>query len=469
MNLSSTYLFYDLETSGLNPAFDQILQFAAIRTDADFHELERHEFRVRLRPDVIPSPGALLATGVTTMQTLTTGLCEYDAVREIHAMMNQPGTISAGYNSLSFDDKFLRFAFYRNLLPPYTHQWQNGCRRLDLFPVTVLYWLAGSPLLTWPSLEGKPTLRLEHLSRENSLADGQAHDALVDVAATVELARRLYQDEARWADCLTLFDKTTFDDRLAHLPHYGERPCALLIHGKFGYDQQCQVPVLYLGRSNVAGVAHLWLRLDRPELAQTTLSTIAETTWVIRQKPGEPPFVHSPQSHRLSIERRAVTRNNIAWLRRQPELLTAIGHHHLTRPFDDSFVPDADAALYANGFSSSATERKCVRFHQAPLSEKVDETPQFEAETVRELAARLLSRNFGLGYRFPSYAAYEQRVRDETRPLLDYQGRSRLTPIKALTEIEAAQQKELTPLERSILLDLKQYICYQFGSHDNAG
>ncbi len=302
-----TYLFYDLETSGLNPAFDQILQFAAIRTDAAFQELSRHEFRVRLRPDVIPSPGALLATGVTTMQALTTGLYEYDAVREIHALVNQPGTISTGYNSLSFDDKFLRFAFYRNLLPPYTHQWQNGCRRLDLFPITVLYWLANSPLLTWPSLEDKPTLRLEHLSHENSLADGQAHDALVDVTATVELARRLHQDEGRWADCLTLFDKTTFDDRLAHLPHYGERPYALLIHGKFGYDQQCQVPALHLGQSNVAGVAHLWLRLDRPELAQTTPSTIAQTTWVIRQKPGEPPFVHSPHSHKLSEERRDVT------------------------------------------------------------------------------------------------------------------------------------------------------------------
>ncbi|MFO7680452.1 MAG: hypothetical protein R6X34_10410 [Chloroflexota bacterium] len=67
MNHSSTYLFYDLETSGLNSAFDQCLQFAAIRTDADFQVLERHEFRVRLRPDIIPSPGALLATGVTAL------------------------------------------------------------------------------------------------------------------------------------------------------------------------------------------------------------------------------------------------------------------------------------------------------------------------------------------------------------------------------------------------------------------
>lgn len=161
-------------------------------------------------------------------------------------------------------------------------------------------------------------------------------------------------------------------------------------------------------------------------------------------------------------------RNNIAWLRRQPELLAAISHHHLSRPLDDSFAPDADAALY-NGFLSPATQSACARFHEATLAEKVDQAPQFEDETVRELAARLLSRNFGLGYRFPSYAAYEQRIRDEARPLPDYRGCARLTPGQALTEIEAAHQKELTPLDRSILLDLKQYIGYQFGRFDGIG
>jgi exodeoxyribonuclease I len=73
MTPPTTYLFYDLETSGLNPAFDQILQFAAIRTDADFQEIERHNFRIRLRPDIIPSPGALLATDVSVLKAITTG------------------------------------------------------------------------------------------------------------------------------------------------------------------------------------------------------------------------------------------------------------------------------------------------------------------------------------------------------------------------------------------------------------
>ena len=41
--MQRTYLFYDIETSGLNKCFDQVLQFAAIRTDLELHELEHYE------------------------------------------------------------------------------------------------------------------------------------------------------------------------------------------------------------------------------------------------------------------------------------------------------------------------------------------------------------------------------------------------------------------------------------------
>jgi exodeoxyribonuclease-1 len=59
------YIFYDTETTGTDTTFDQILQFAAILTDADLNELDRFETRCRLLPHVIPALGALLATRVT--------------------------------------------------------------------------------------------------------------------------------------------------------------------------------------------------------------------------------------------------------------------------------------------------------------------------------------------------------------------------------------------------------------------
>jgi exodeoxyribonuclease-1 len=58
-----SFIFYDTETSGLSSAFDQILQFAAIRTDDDLNETGRFEIRSRLLPYVVPSPQAMLVTG----------------------------------------------------------------------------------------------------------------------------------------------------------------------------------------------------------------------------------------------------------------------------------------------------------------------------------------------------------------------------------------------------------------------
>ena len=59
------YVFYDTETTGIETAFDQILQFAAIKTDNNFVELDRFDIRCRLLPHIVPSPGALRVTKVT--------------------------------------------------------------------------------------------------------------------------------------------------------------------------------------------------------------------------------------------------------------------------------------------------------------------------------------------------------------------------------------------------------------------
>jgi len=42
-----SFVFYDTETKGISTAFDQILQFGAIKTDDDLNEIERFEIGAR--------------------------------------------------------------------------------------------------------------------------------------------------------------------------------------------------------------------------------------------------------------------------------------------------------------------------------------------------------------------------------------------------------------------------------------
>ena len=177
---NNTYLFYDLETTGLNVAFNQILRFAAIRTDLELNEIERKTINVKLRDDIVPSANALIINRLS-LNDIIDGECEYEAIVDIYKLFNQPGTINMGYNSISFDNEFLRYNYYRNLLDPYIHEWKNDCCKMDIMPITLYYYLFKPGALKWPGNEIDKKLKLEHINAANNLADGMAHDALVDV------------------------------------------------------------------------------------------------------------------------------------------------------------------------------------------------------------------------------------------------------------------------------------------------
>ena len=53
-----SFVFYDTETTGMNWAFDQILQFAAVRTNADLDPVAELNLESRLLPHVVPSAEA---------------------------------------------------------------------------------------------------------------------------------------------------------------------------------------------------------------------------------------------------------------------------------------------------------------------------------------------------------------------------------------------------------------------------
>ena len=196
--MTSSIFWYDYETTGINPRCDRPLQVAGIRTDEELNEIgEPLNLYCRPADDILPHPAACLVTGITPQLLAERGLCEAEFVTRLHAELARPGTCTAGYNSLRFDDEISRHALYRNFFDPYAREWQGGNSRWDLIDLLRTAYALRPEGIHWPQDEGRVTLRLERLTAANGIDHGQAHDALADVRATIALARLLRERQPK--------------------------------------------------------------------------------------------------------------------------------------------------------------------------------------------------------------------------------------------------------------------------------
>lgn len=188
----NTFLWYDLETFGLNSRFDRIAQFAAIRTDENFEKIgEEIIYYCKLSSDYLPSIEACLVTGITPQECNEKGMNEDEFINKINEEFSQPNTTVVGFNSIKFDDEFIRNALYRNLSNPYSREYKNGCTRWDILPlIRATHDLRGSNI-EWPVKNENNyfTFRLTELTEANHIDQIGAHDALVDVRATIAIAK----------------------------------------------------------------------------------------------------------------------------------------------------------------------------------------------------------------------------------------------------------------------------------------
>lgn len=459
-----TYLFYDIETTGLSKSFDQVLHFAAIRTDLALQEIERYELVLKFNPDIVPSPLAMI-THHMSIEEILAGTSEIDAIKQIHHWMNEPETISVGYNSLEFDDEFLRFSFYRNLLPPYTHQFANQCGRMDIYPMAIMYFLYKNNVIKWPRVDSKNSLKLEDINQINQLATGRAHHAMVDVEATLTLAQRFFAERKMWDYVTGYFNKKTDQERTQET-----FPEGLMVYGKIGAANYYQCPVLFLGNHNHYKNQTRWLRLDTPELATTTEETIATTTKSFNKKWGEPGFI-LPNKERflqhLSSERQAIAETNRQWLKQNPELFKKITEYHCNYTYPSFPNTDIDAGLYLNGFWSDADNGFCRRFHAVHPEEKSAMIEKATNVKLKALAIRVLGRHYPDALKenqAEQFNEYMQRVNPngETDVIIDYKGNKRLDSKAALHEIKELRKKTLTPEQTALLAELESYLSTRF-------
>jgi exodeoxyribonuclease I len=188
-----SFVFYDTETTGTDTSFDQILQFAAIKTDANLNPIDQFDIRCRLLRHVVPAPGAMRVTGVTAAQLIDPSLpSHYEMICKVREkFLAWSPSLFLGYNSLKFDENILRQAFYKTLHPLYVTN-TEGNTRSDVMRMVQAASIFEPSALSYPTDGGdKLVFKLERVAEANGVAHDDAHDAMGDVKATIHICRLL--------------------------------------------------------------------------------------------------------------------------------------------------------------------------------------------------------------------------------------------------------------------------------------
>lgn len=175
------------------------MQFAGQRTDLCMKPIgEPVNMLIKLTDDTLPEPDAIMITGITPQQTKADGYTEAEFLKVFWEEVATPDTIFVGFNSVRFDDEFMRFLQYRNFYDAYAWQWQDGRGRWDILDVVRMTRALRPDGIEWPfDSEGRPANRLESLTKVNKLDHQNAHDALSDVLATIAVARLIYNKQQK--------------------------------------------------------------------------------------------------------------------------------------------------------------------------------------------------------------------------------------------------------------------------------
>ena len=199
-----SFFFYDLETSGTRAREDRIMQFAGQRTDMNLELIgEPVNILIKMTEEVLPHPEAVMVTKITPQDTLRDGISEAEFAKIAAEEIFTPGTIAVGFNSVRFDDEFMRALFWRNFYEPYEWQWKEERGRWDMIDVVRMTRALRPEGIEWPvDEEGNPTNRLEKLTEANGLAHEHAHDALSDVYATIAVAKMIKEKQPELFDYL---------------------------------------------------------------------------------------------------------------------------------------------------------------------------------------------------------------------------------------------------------------------------
>lgn len=410
--MTDSFFFYDLETFGACPRRSRIAQFAAIRTDTSLEQIDDPVcFYVKPADDLLPSPGASMVTGITPQHACDHGVNEAEAFARIHEQMMRAGTCTAGYNSLRFDDEFVRHGLFRNFYDPYEREWRGGNCRWDLLDVMRLAHALRPDGIEWVHREdGTPSFTLEGLANANGVRDGDAHEALSDVRALIGLGRRLREAQPRlWDYALRLRDKRFAGSLL----DVARMTPVLHVSQRFPASRLCAAPVAPLAMHPRIGnrVVVVDLMQDPERLLREDADSIAAALYMRQDElpPGVeriglkevhlnrcPALVQWDHLREADLARLridpAVVARNVERLRAAGPALAEKIRRIYARDLDRA-PSDCDASLY-DGFLPDADREHFPRVRSSPPAALAGADFGFRDARLPELLFRYRARNW---------------------------------------------------------------------------
>ena len=205
----SNFVFYDFETSSSNKHWGQIIQIGAILTNDNLDELDRFDVRCRLSPGIIPEAMALIVNKTSHTMLNKSNLSHYEMIRQFVETLKKWGKATyIGFNSIEFDEEFLRSTLFQTLEYPYITS-TNGNTRGDILS------LARAANLYYPNTlknskneKGNDVYKLDQMAPLNGIDHGNAHSAIGDVTATLGIAKLIAKKAPNvWKASLMTLDK----------------------------------------------------------------------------------------------------------------------------------------------------------------------------------------------------------------------------------------------------------------------
>lgn len=408
--VANSFLWHDYETFGTDTRTDRPAEIALWRTNEQFEPVA-DPLLLRCRPplDFLPDPGACRVTGIGPEAAYASGLAEPEFAAAVHAEMAQPGTCTLGYNSLRFDDEVTRHLYWRNFLDPYEREWRNGNSRFDLIDLARACYALRPDGLQWPMHEaGRPSFRLEELSKINALPHQHAHSALSDVEATIALARKLRAAQPKlFAWALELRRK----QRVLDLLDWRQRTPMVHVSQRFAAERGCLAVVLPMAPHPSQGnkVIVIDCQIDPTPVLEWPPEQLAQMLLTPASEPDRVPLgiklVHANRSPFVAplnvlkgVDHARIGLDLVQSLANAERLRAASAldqklqqmYALLESPREESV--DAERALYA-GFVGDGDRALCRRVPDLPPSELRAVFERMRDPRLRELGHRYRARH----------------------------------------------------------------------------